>query len=427
MAREMIDSGIEWVGFIPAQWGVYPARYAFSEIRTKNVDGSITNALKFFNGTIIPKANFDADIDEYVAETITNYTIVKPDTIMINGLNLNYDLKSLRVGLVKETGVITSAYLALWPDKSRILPQYATYLFKGYETKMAFHNMGAGIRKTLGFKEFKRQPILIPELDEQQCIVSFLDTECDRIDAVIEQTRASIEEYKKLKWAVITQAVTKGIRDGRKMKDSGVPWIGDIPFSWSRDKVFRIFQTIGSGTTPKSDNPDYYDGNIHWIQSGDINGGLLTGTKVSVTDEAINTFSALKIYDAPFIIMAMYGGSIGNLSISHIDGCVNQACCVMQNGKQDIRYSFYALKVAKDYLVWKAVGGGQPNISQDTIKQLWLPMPSTEEQVEIADYLDDKVAEMDALIAKKEQLLSYVENYKKSLIFEYVTGKKEVV
>ena len=131
MAREMIDSGIEWVGDIPTKWGVYPARYAFSEIRTKNVDGNITNALKFYNGTIIPKANFDADSDEYVAETITNYTIVEPDTIMINGLNLNYDLKSLRVGLVKETGVITSAYLALWPDKSRILPQYATYLFKG--------------------------------------------------------------------------------------------------------------------------------------------------------------------------------------------------------------------------------------------------------------------------------------------------------
>ena len=175
MAREMKDSGIAWIGKIPKEWSVFPALYAFSEIRTKNTDGKISNALKFYNGTIIPKANFDADSDDYVADTITNYTIVNPNTIMINGLNLNYDLKSLRVGLVKEPGVITSAYLALWPDTNKILPQYATYLFKGYETKMAFHNMGAGIRKTLGFKEFKRQPVLLPDMIEQQRIAAFLD------------------------------------------------------------------------------------------------------------------------------------------------------------------------------------------------------------------------------------------------------------
>ena len=420
MARMMKDSGIPWIGEIPESWKTYRHKYVMHKEKTlcEHYNGEDIISLTM-NGVIIR----DLTAGGKMPTTFDGYQYVEPDDLLLCLFDI--DVTPRCVGLVKDFGLTSPAY-SRFKVHDGFFNAYYDYLLRTIDDKKVFVHLSKNLRSSLTESDFGVLPTIAPPYEEQKRIVAFLDTECARIDAVIEQTRASIEEYKKLKQAAIMQAVTKGIRDGRKMKDSGVPWIGDIPFHWSRDIVFRIFQTIGSGTTPKSDNPDYYDGDIHWIQSGDINGGFLTDTKASVTDEAINTFSALKIYDAPFIIMAMYGGSIGNLSISHIDGCVNQACCVMQNGKQDIRYSFYALKVAKDYLVWKAVGGGQPNISQDTIKQLWLPMPPTEEQVEIADYLDDKITEMDALIAKKEQLLSYVENYKKSLIFEYVTGKKEV-
>lgn len=208
MARAMKNSGVEWLGDIPADWNVYPALYAFSEIRTKNTNGAVTNALKFYNGTIVRKTNFDAESDDYVADTITNYTVVNPDTVMINGLNLNYDLKSLRVGLVKEMGVITSAYLALWPDGSRIVPRYATYLFKGYEAKMAFHNMGAGIRKTLGFKEFRRQPVIIPPLDEQREIAAYLDEKTAVIDSLVAKKNRLVSELESLKKSLIFEYVT---------------------------------------------------------------------------------------------------------------------------------------------------------------------------------------------------------------------------
>ena len=124
--------------------------------------------------------------------------------------------------------------------------------------------------------------------------------------------------------------------------------------------------------------------------------------------------------------MAMYGASIGNISISTIDGCVNQACCVMSDSEVDSHYVFYALKSSKDYLVYKANGGGQPNISQETLKQLWIPKPPTPEQQEIATFLDKKCSEIDSLIASKEKFITELESYKKSLIYEYVTGKKEV-
>lgn len=109
----MKDSGIEWIGEIPEGWEVAPIRSCFDEVRTKNTNGQEQNALQFKFGNIISKTNFNANADDYVADAITNYTVVLPDTVMINGLNLNYDFKSLRVALVKEKGVITSALLVV--------------------------------------------------------------------------------------------------------------------------------------------------------------------------------------------------------------------------------------------------------------------------------------------------------------------------
>lgn len=207
----------------------------------------------------------------------------------------------------------------------------------------------------------------------------------------------------------------------REIKNSGIEWIGDIPSDWICNKTFRIFDIIGSGTTPKADNDNNFIGSIPWIQSGDINGGILQNTKNMVSEEVVQKYSALKIYNAPFIVLAMYGASIGNISWSVIDGCVNQACCVLSNGHIQTKYAFYTLKSAQDYLIYKGVGGGQPNISQDTIKQLWLPTPSIEEQQKIADYLDCKCAEIDAVIEKTKATIEEYKKLKQSVITEAVT------
>ena len=424
--RAMKDSGIEWVGEIPGDWHVYPALYAFSEIRTKNTDGRINKALKFYNGTIIPKMNFDADSDEYVADTITNYTIVEPNTIMINGLNLNYDLKSLRVGLVKETGVITSAYLALWPDESRILPKFATYLFKGYETKMAFHNMGAGIRKTLGFKEFRRQPILVPSIDEQHRIVFFLDTECARIDAVMEQTRASIEEYKKLKQAVITQAVTKGIRPNRAMKNSGVDWVGKVPAEWTVYRIANLYDERNENG--EEDLP---------ILSVSINTGI---SDHEVTDdEQIRVFvrsedktKYKRVYpgDLAYNMMRAWQGAFGAV---RVNGMVSPAYVVAKpksNVKLDSRYMEALLRtpsaIEEMHRYSHGITDFRLRLYWPEFKNIQVCVPPIEEQKEIADYIDAKTVDIDGMISKKEQLIAEMESYKKSLIYEYVTGKKEV-
>ena len=206
-----------------------------------------------------------------------------------------------------------------------------------------------------------------------------------------------------------------------KYKDSGIAWIGEIPEHWDKNKIIRLFSIIGSGTTPKSSKEDNYIGSVNWIQSGDINGGYIENCKNTISDTAIKEYPALKIYKSPFIIVAMYGASVGNISISNIDGCVNQACCVMNETKQNFKYLFYAMNSVKRYLIYKAEGGGQPNISQDKIKNTWMPIPPFEEQRSIATYLDQKCSEIDELITLQEEMITKLQNYKQSVITEAVT------
>lgn len=425
--RKMKDSGIEWIGEIPEGWEVAPIRSCFDEVRTKNTNGQEQNALQFKFGNIISKTNFNANADDYVADAITNYTVALPDTVMINGLNLNYDFKSLRVALVKEKGVITSAYLAIFPDRKKISPQYATYLFKGYETKMAFHNMGAGIRKTLGYKEFKNQPLLLPSEKEQNKISAYLDSKCSHIDIMLSKIRSSIEEYKKLKQAVITQAVTKGVRGEREMKDSGVEWIGEIPKEWVCEKI-KYATSISRGLfnhRPRNDER-YYNGKYPFIQTGDV----ANATKYIVSySQTLNELGKSVSKEFPKGTLTMtIAANVGDVAILNFDAYFPDSVVGFVPNK-NIRtlYLFYVFSAMKDEFIRTAIKSTQLNLNIDRVKETFIPVTlNVNEQCEIENYLESKCAEIDGLIAKKEQLVKELESYKKSLIYEVVTGKREV-
>ena len=425
--RKMKDSGIEWIGEIPEGWEIVPVRSCFDEVRTKNTDGQEQNALQFKSGNIISKTNFNASMDDYVADTITNYTVVLPDTVMINGLNLNYDFKSLRVALVKEKGVITSAYLAIFPDRKKISPQYATYLFKGYETKMAFHNMGAGIRRTLGYKEFKNQPLLLPSEKEQNKISAYLDSKYSHIDIMLSKIRSSIEEYKKLKQAVITQAVTKGVRGEREMKDSGVEWIGEIPKEWICEKI-KYATSISRGLfnhRPRNDER-YYNGKYPFIQTGDV----ANATKYIVSySQTLNELGKAVSKEFPKGTLTMtIAANVGDVAILNFDAYFPDSVVgFIPNKNIRTLYLFYVFSAMKDEFTRTAIKSTQLNLNIDRVKETFIPVTlNVNEQCEIENYLESKCAAIDGLIAKKEQLVKELEGYKKSLIYEVVTGKREV-
>ena len=214
----------------------------------------------------------------------------------------------------------------------------------------------------------------------------------------------------------------------RKMKDSGIEWIGEIPEGWTKNKVIRLFDTIGSGTTPKNVTSDFPV--VNWIQSGDITGSFMPACKNVISANLLSQYSALKVYPAPFIIIAMYGASVGNASISLIDGCVNQACCVLSSPSCNLHYAFYVIKSTQSYLVRKAVGGGQPNISQETIKQLWLPLPPLSTQDIIVRNLDAICSKIDNLLYSVHASIEEYKKLKQAVITQAVTkgvrGEREI-
>lgn len=419
--REMKDSGIEWVGAIPAAWGVHRIASHFQEIKEKNTANAYSNALQFKMGKIIAKPQ-KWDEDE-TNETYSAYTVVHPNTIMINGLNLEFDFVTQRVARVECNGIITSAYIALSP-RDDINAEYICYLLKSYDACRAFHSMGRGLRKILSYSELKNKPIVVPPLAEQERIAAFLDAECAEIDAVLEKTRASIEEYKKLKQAVITQAVTKGIRGDRPMKDSGIEWIGDIPAEW--DVLNLVAHT--SMLTPMRDRPENLDGPIPWVRIEDFEGKYIESSKagLGVSMKTVKEMN-LKVYPVGTILCTS-SCIMGKCAIVSRELVSNQRFIgIIPDQTTDKTYLYYLMTSNAERMNFLSTGALQANLSRSAFEHLKVQFPPYSEQQEIAAYLDDKCEKIDELILKKQQYLTEIENYKKSLIYEYVTGKKEVL
>ena len=220
----------------------------------------------------------------------------------------------------------------------------------------------------------------------------------------------------------MTTAVRTTQRAYPAYKDSGIEWLGEIPEHWEVWKVTHGFGSIGSGTTPKSDNDLYYEGTIPWITTSELREAEIFETSQKVTEQALRDYFALKLYAKGSLAIAMYGATIGRLGILGINATVNQACCVFSEPSVfDTKFFYYWLWMRRPILVSLSTGGGQPNLSQDDLKQLRVPLPPLPEQEAIARFLDHKTAQIDALIAKKEALLARLADKRTALISQAVT------
>ena len=413
------DSGIAWIGEIPGEWRVGLVGKYFKEINNPNINQEETNTLQFKMGEIISKSKGDS---KYSPETIEAYNVVEPGTIMINGLNLSFDLISQRVAQVRERGAITSTYLAIWPTNG-MKSDYAKYLLKAYDNNKALHAMGRGLRATLSYRTFRSEPILIPTAEEQQSISSFLDTKCGKIDSLISIQEEMISELLAYKQSVITEAVTKGLDKKAKMKNSGVEWIGDIPEEW---KVCSIKYQI------KFINGFAFDSNC-FQQKGEMpvfRIGDIIEDKISYEANVyVNKQNALNNYEVHKgdILLAMSGATTGKVGIVKEQiGYINQRVGIIRSNIQP--WIFYNLKtnIFSEYILLKAIGSAQPNISTENLKNYKIPLPPLPVQQAIATYLDEKTTQIDSLIALKQSKIESLKEYKKSIIYEYVTGKKRV-
>lgn len=431
--REMKDSGIAWIGAMPRAWKMNTIAQIFLQVKCKNTGLQEKNLLSLSYGKVKRKS-IDT-VEGLLPESFDGYNIIEKDDIVLRLTDLQNDHTSLRVGLAEERGIITSAYLTI-RNRSNFCPKYLYYYLHSFDIAKGFYGMGAGVRQGLNWDGVKWLKILAPSVPEQERIAAFLDAECAEIDAVLEKTRASIEEYKKLKQAVITQAVTKGIRGDRPMKDSGIEWIGDIPAEWRKTQL-RHCAAIKSGITlgkkyEKTDSlverPYLRVANV---QDGYVDLSVLTTIEVTQDED-------LKYRLRAGDVLMTEGGDrdkLGRGCVWHgeIEPCLHQNhIFAVQTSKDTLLPEFL------EYLTVSDVGRSYFDVtaikttnlactSSSKVLAFTIPLPSVEEQAEIVEALNTKCAGIDALVAKKQQYLTEIENYKKSLIYEYVTGKKEVV
>ncbi len=430
--RKMRDSGIAWIGVIPQDWEIVRTKSLYcsaKEIAGDRADDFERLALTL-NGVIKRSKEDSVGLQP---EKFSGYQILKKGELVFKLIDLE-NVATSRVGLSPYTGIVSPAYIVL-SKQSRakdLVVRYSMYHFLSMWQREIFNQMGDnGVRSSLNAKELLNIPHPFPSIYEQKRIAAFLDAQCAEIDAVLEKTRASIEEYKKLKQAVITQAVTKGVRGDRPMKDSGIEWIGDIPAEWEIRKIFRAINKVGDIDHYM---PDSVDDGIPYLMTGDLQEklsdvNLKRCKKVSFQDYEMLS-SKIRVSKGD-VIFARYA-TIGTVCFVDTEDniLVSYACLIIKPNSSLLygEFLFYYLKSTafleeiKQYI--KA--NTQANVGLDSVSKAKIALPSVHEQQKIVEYLRDKCKKIDALIAKKQQYLTEIENYKKSLIYEYVTGKREV-
>jgi type I restriction enzyme S subunit len=437
--EEYKDSGVKWLGQIPKEWEVSRVKNCFyfgKGLAITKADLT-DNGIKVISyGQIHSKENSGVGLNErlyrFVPKTylVNNASaITKTDDFLFADTSEDY----AGIGdcsLVDNDETIFAGYHTIIARPYNVsCPKYQAYLFTtdAWRNQLRANSFGVKVF-SITQKTLKDVLILLPSLDEQKKIVDYLDYRCMIIDADIARRKSIIAKCQEYRQSVITEAVTKGLDKNVPMQDSGVEWIGKIPKKWKVIKLKHLTKNLGSGTTPASSNAKYYDGKLNWIQSGDLYGkDTIVETEKHITEMAITDVKSLKLFKSPFIVIAMYGASVGNSAISEIDAYLNQACYAFDvNEKAQLQYMFYVVMAMKKNLINDALGGGQPNISQSIVSNAYVPKPLLQEQNQIVSYLDKQCAKIDAIINNNTKLVEKLEELKKSLIYEVVTGKRKV-
>lgn len=411
--REMKDSRIVWIGAIPKRWQLSKIGSLYTQ-RNEKVSDKDYQPLSVTMQGILPQLATAAKTDDG-----DNRKLVRVGDFAINSRS---DRRG-SCGISPLDGSVSLINIILTP-RTAMHPGYYNWLFHTTLFADEFYKWGHGIVAdlwTTRWQEMKSITVPVPEYAEQERIAAFLDAECAEIDAVLEKTRASIEEYKKLKQAVITQAVTKGIRGDRPMKNSGIEWIGTCPLNWT---VCRIKNVIFP--QEKEVLPD--DEIITCFRDGEVTlrkNRREDGFTVSFTEHG---YHGVDKGDLVIHGMDAFAGAIGCSDSRGKTTPVVHTCKTAGNN----RFFMYFLRSMAYGNILMDLSSGVRIRSSDfrnfaKLGVFGTVMPPLEEQNEIVDYIDGIVIQMDRLIQKKENLLTEIENYKKSLIYEYVTGKKEVV
>lgn len=425
--RKMKDSGIEWIGEIPEGWGVGQIGQLYSERRTKVSDKDYPPLSVTMKG-ILPQLSTAAKTDAHDDRKL----VCKGDF----AINSRSDRRG-SCGISEQDGSISLINTVLQP-RGEMNPGYYNWLFHTSMFADEFYKWGHGIVDdlwTTGWSDMKKIGVPVPSKCEQKQLAEHLNFECSNIDALLSKTRSSIEEYKKLKQAVITQAVTKGVRGEREMKDSGVEWIGEIPREWRKTQL-RHCATIKSGITlGKSYSKDTVLIERPYLRVANVQGGYVNLNDLATIEVTPDEDLKYRLHSGD--VLMTEGGDrdkLGRGCVWHgeIEPCLHQNHVFAVQTNETILLSEFL-----EYLTASDVGRSYFDVtaikttnlactSSSKVLAFTIPLPSIEEQIEIVSFIKKRSLELNKLIMKKELLVQELESYKKSLIYEVVTGKREV-
>ena len=423
----MKQSGIDWIGEIPDDWKINQLSQIVSQVKNKNTGLKENNLLSLSYGKIKRK-NINTN-DGLLPASFDGYNIISDGDIVLRLTDLQNDHTSLRVGRATEQGIITSAYTTLHPvdyDNSK----YLYYILHSFDLKKGFYGMGSGVRQGLNYDEVKTLKVPLPPKATQQRIAEYLDSECAQIDSIIEESKKSIEEYKAWKQSVIFEAVT-GKNLNCKKKDSGIEWIGEIPEGW-KIKRFKFVATSlekGAGITKEE---VFEDGDTPCVRYGEIYSKYNQSFSNCISKTYSSKIPVQKYFTNGDILFVGTGELVEEIGkcIAYLgnETCLAGGDIIIAKHKQNPSFLSYAMnssyaqnQKSRNKAKLKVV-----HISATEIGDVQIFLPPLPEQESIAKMLDSKCAQIDSLIAEKESLIADLTEYKKSLIFEVVTGKRSV-
>lgn len=419
--REMKDSGIEWIGKVPVEWKIDNPQYHFSQRKDRAKQGMVQLTASQKYGVITQT--------EYMERTGANIVTVQKDFDILKLVcagDFVIHMRSFQGGLEysEKTGSISSAYVMLIPSNTIREPRYYKWFFKSSNYIDALSSTSNLVRdgQAMRWSNFIQLPILFPPAEEQQRIADFLDAKCAEIDALTADIQTQIDTLEQYKRSVITETVTKGLDPDAEMKDSGIEWVGEIPAHWLVHPVYYYYgERKNKNYLGKEDN--LLSLSYGRVVRKDIN------TSDGLLPESFNTYNIVETGDIiirPTDLQndkrSLRTGLVkehGIITSAYIDLCpIKQV---------DSRYFYFLLHAYDVMKVFYNMGNGvRQGLNYSEVSRLMVFDPPYEEQVAIADYLETKVIEVDAIIERKKEQMSVLDAYKRSMIFEYVTGKKEV-
>ena len=414
--RKMRDSGIDWIGTIPQDWQLSKIGSLYTQ-RNEKVSDKDYQPLSVTMQGILPQLATAAKTDDG-----DNRKLVRVGDFAINSRS---DRRG-SCGISPLDGSVSLINIILTP-RTAMHPGYYNWLFHTTLFADEFYKWGHGIVAdlwTTRWQEMKSITVPVPEYAEQERIAAFLDAECAEIDAVLEKTRASIEEYKKLKQAVITQAVTKGIRGDRPMKDSGSVWFEEIPCNWVMKRIKYLFHI-------KKDIAGKEGYTVLSITQRGIQPKDLSKNEGQIAAN-YSQYQLLAPGDFAMNHMDLLTGWVDISKYSGVTSPDYRVFVLDDTEKNDSSYYLYLMQMCYFNRIFYGLGQGVSGMGRwrlqaDKFMNFPVVVPPVDEQKEIVSYLNEKCKQLDTLIRNKQQYLTEIENYKKSLIYEYVTGKKEVV